>query len=285
MLVTLLCGILGLLIGSFLNVVALRKGTKSLGGRSACMSCGKTIRWFDNMPVISWLLLRGRCRQCGSRISVQYPIVELTTALLFAVFGGSLLSFSVVTLIEKPALGFFLILLFAILALLIAIIIYDIKHTIIPDEWVYAFAALSGLWGLLHASIYSGPFALVVAGPIASAPLFCLWLVSKGRWMGFGDVKLALGIGWLLGPLYGVIAVFFAFMIGAVFSVFFLLPLPHLAKLIRSFGVSALSERVRGFTMSSEIPFGPFLIVSTLLIWLLILHGIDPLAFFGLALR
>src|SRR6185503_8120428 len=79
--------VLGAIIGSFLNVLVLRKGVQSLSGRSKCASCGKTIAWYDNIPLLSWVLLRGRCRACGSAISVQYPIVELVTAILFALVG------------------------------------------------------------------------------------------------------------------------------------------------------------------------------------------------------
>src|SRR4051812_42460706 len=82
-------GIFGLIIGSFLNVLILRHGERSLGGRSACMSCGRTLKWFDLIPVFSWLALLGRCRTCKKKISVQYPIVEATTAILFAAVGSA----------------------------------------------------------------------------------------------------------------------------------------------------------------------------------------------------
>ncbi|MDO8561738.1 MAG: prepilin peptidase, partial [bacterium] len=82
-------GLFGLIIGSFLNVLIVRGGVRALSGRSACMSCGRGIPWYDLIPVFSWVLLRGRCRFCRSKISVQYPLVELTTALLFAALGAS----------------------------------------------------------------------------------------------------------------------------------------------------------------------------------------------------
>ena len=87
LLAVLVFGILGLCVGSFLNVVILRGGMEASRGRSACMSCAKTLAWYDMVPVASWVFLRGRCRACGSAISIQYPIVEAATAILFALYG------------------------------------------------------------------------------------------------------------------------------------------------------------------------------------------------------
>src|SRR6476620_776440 len=80
-------GTVGLCVGSFLNVVILRRGRQSMSRRSACMSCGNTLAWYDMIPIASWIILRGRCRACGSSISSQYPLVEAATAILFALFG------------------------------------------------------------------------------------------------------------------------------------------------------------------------------------------------------
>jgi len=127
---------------------------------------------------------------------------------------------------------------------------------------------------------------IIFAGPIAAAPLFAFWLFSGGRWMGLGDAKLALGIGWLLGPIIGIIAVFFAFVIGALVS----LPLLFFSskvwkKISQGFTPTrALSKSAWGFTMKSEIPFGPFLILSCLIVWISIIHGVDLAGVFGLSL-
>src|SRR3989338_9192392 len=111
-------GLFGLIVGSFLNVIILRHGVRSIGGRSGCMSCGARLPWYDMGTVFSWLALRGRCRACRARISVQYPLVEAATGALFALLGASLLPF--------PQKVFGCI----ILALLVAIATYDFKHTI-----------------------------------------------------------------------------------------------------------------------------------------------------------
>lgn len=268
-------GVFGLIVGSFLNVLVLRYEKESLGGRSHCSRCMALIHWHDNIPVISWLLLRGRCRACRTRISLQYPLVELVTAVLFVGIGVSSLALPVQ------------IVSCVMVALLIAIAVYDLHHRIIPDPWVYGFSGLALLTQLVFSPPHGVAIFTILSGPIAALPLFALWLVSRGAWMGFGDVKLALGIGWLLGPLYGLCAVFFAFVIGAVVSMPLLVAssgwwrryvLPRLA----TWGQVGVGGRV-GFTMKSEIPFGPFLAASVFLIWLLLINTIDPLTLVGLS--
>jgi len=287
-------GLLGLIIGSFLNVLILRHGVRALGGRSACMSCGREIAWFDLIPVWSWIALRGRCRHCHTRISLQYPLVEGATALLFVAIGVSPIALSLKMLALPVA------------ALFVAIAVYDLYYTIIPDAWAYTCAVLS-LAAMVVALQGSGdPYTFAVAffaGPLAASPLAALWLVSGGRWMGLGDAKLALSIGWLLGPFSGVGAVFFAFILGAVVSVPLLaLSSPSCRRVISGFTRTltlaslrsvfgqppstfahqkTMPKLVFGFTMQSEVPFGPFLIASCFFLWILQLYGIPiPLVTF-----
>jgi leader peptidase (prepilin peptidase)/N-methyltransferase len=266
--IALVFGLFGLIIGSFLNVVILRYGKQGIGGRSACPSCGTPLRWFEMFPVASWLFLRGRCRTCRARISAQYPLVELATALLFAALGAA----------PFPADILHRMLFCAIAALLICIFVYDLYHKLIPDLWVYAFDALAlvAMGPILLAFAPDAPLWLyLAAGPIAALPLFALWLVSRGAWMGFGDVKLALGMGWLLGPALGFVAVMFAFVIGAVVSVGILLPMPAYRRMIARFTPRRSSPlAAAGFTMQSEVPFGPFLIASCLILWFAFLYNI-----------
>jgi leader peptidase (prepilin peptidase)/N-methyltransferase len=272
-------GLFGLIIGSFLNVLVLRSGVLTLGGRSQCMSCGARIAWYDNIPVLSWLLLRGRCRACGSPISIQYPLVEGTTGIVFAFIGGSS------HLTDHASAGgvFLAILACVIAALLIAIAVYDLRHTIIPDAWVYVFAVLAIVYVCLGQAFSSIPL-LVLGGPLAALPLFLLWFVSRGRWMGLGDVKLALGIGWLLGIMNGIFAVFLAFILGALVG----LPLlivsssawhEFIARFIPTYSSRRPFAKV---TMKSEIPFGPFLVASCIIVWLSLRYGIEPLMSLGL---
>lgn len=256
-------GLFGLVIGSFLNVVILRHGAKNLGGRSECSSCRHVLAWYDLLPVLSWLTLRGRCRYCGSRISGQYAFVELSTALLFVFLWTAPVTYGIpYKLIGSVAI-----------ALLVCIFVYDLRHTIIPNLWVYTFDVLAIILSLLSLSAFVSlkDMALpqFLAGFLAAAPLFFLWAASGGRWMGFGDVKLALGMGWLLGPLPGLFSVLFAFVLGSIIMV----PLLLYGRAVTHTGRYLYG--MRGLTMKSEVPFGPFLVASTLLVWLSFLHGFD----------
>ncbi len=265
-------GLFGLIVGSFLNVIILRHGVRSIGGRSGCMSCGRQLLWYDMIPVLSWVLLRGRCRGCAGSISLQYPLVEAATGVLFASIGA------------VPFFGIFYKILFCIIAaILVCITVYDFLHTIIPDSWAYVFDALAFLvMGPVFLVGQTPPLLYLLAGPLAALPLFALWLFSQGKWMGLGDAKLALGIGWLLGPALGLFAIFGAFVIGAIVSVGILLPLPHITRALYTSGITLRQKPAGGFTMKSEIPFGPFLILSCIIIWFATLYGIDPLQAFGL---
>jgi leader peptidase (prepilin peptidase)/N-methyltransferase len=236
--------ILGLIIGSFLNVVIYRYNTgKSLGGRSQCLACGKVLHWYELVPVFSYLLQRGRCRGCGSKFSWQYPAVELATAILFA--SSWLLPLSFVS---------HLIYLAAI-ALLVVIAAYDFRHLIIPDGPVYAFALL----GLLEAALTNALWPRLLAGLGLTAFFWILWGVSRGRWLGFADGKLALGLGFFLGATDGISAVVLAFWIGAAVG-------------LALIAYSRLSARFGRVTMKSELPFAPFLILGFLLVLLLNIH-------------
>lgn len=259
-------GLFGAIIGSFLNVLILRHGVKTISGRSACASCGHELEAIDLVPIFSWLFLRGRCRFCGSRISIQYPLVEATTALLFGFIGAA------------PVALTLQILALPIAALLIAISVYDIRHTVIPDAWAYALAGFSLIFSLAYLTSINELSAftpLFLAGPVSALPFWALWYVSGGTWMGFGDSKLAWGVGWLLGPLCGFIAIVLAFILGAVVSVCVLLPLSSPAVWAFAARVTHTSSSVGGrwgFTMKSEVAFGSFLSVACVLVWLSILY-------------
>src|SRR3989344_7311171 len=124
---------LGLIIGSFLNVVIYRLHTgKSLGGRSTCMSCSTTLSWYELIPVFSFLGLKGRCKNCSTKISIQYPLVELATGLIFASLFLKLQTFGVSYVYY--ALMF---------SLLVVIAVYDLKHKIIPDKLSFIFGLLA----------------------------------------------------------------------------------------------------------------------------------------------
>lgn len=235
--------ILGLIIGSFLNVVILRHGSKTLGGRSACFTCSKTLAWYEMIPVLSYFFQGGRCRTCKSKISLQYPLVEVITAVVFLLLGLKFMYLIPVSLMHFA----FIFSLYAIVwSLLIIIAAYDTRHTIIPDVFVYTVTFI--VFFLLFAqgvglTLWSAPSASdLLAGPILSLPFVILHIASRGKWMGLGDAKLVLALGFLLGLSRGASAVLLAFFIGAVM------------------GVIILLLKKSRFKMNTEIPFGPFLI-------------------------
>ena len=141
--------LLGACIGSFLNVVAYRYNTgMSLNGRSQCFTCSRQLKWFDMFPILSFLTFRGKCRTCKSKISWQYPLVELVTAILFL----ALFTFEGLSI----ALFFDLI----VFSLLIVMTVYDIRHKIIPDGLVFLFV-LSGFAKMLAPLMYGGVFSVL----------------------------------------------------------------------------------------------------------------------------
>jgi leader peptidase (prepilin peptidase) / N-methyltransferase len=247
---------LGTIIGSFLNVVAYRYGTaKDLGGRSSCMTCAQQLKWYELIPVVSYVMLSGKCRTCRSKISSQYPFVESITGLLFALI---FLKFMPI-LDLSPILFTFLFAYFAfIFSILMVIAVYDMRHKMIPDGLVYTFSGLSFLM-LIPMFILSGYgyISLIVAvlsGPILALPFALLWYFSGGKWIGFGDAKIALGMGWFLGIAGGVSAVAIGFWIGAIVSVFLLL--------VSKYGKSKIK-----ITRNTEIPFAPFLLIGLAIVF------------------
>lgn len=256
---------LGAIIGSFLNVVVLRfnTGRSFVSGRSGCFSCGKYIAWYENIPLISFLMLRGRCSACNSKISWQYPLVEFCTAVLFLL---GFLKFQYLLGISLFSFLFSLVFFISLACFLILIFVYDFRHKIIPNEFVYPFILLSGLSLFFANGYYSFPSYLdLLAGPLLFLPFLILWLISSGRWIGFADGKLAWGIGFMLGLVHGISAIILGFWIGAGWAIFVLIS--------QKIGLLSPSKSV---TMKSEIPFGPFLIIGLIIVFFF------PLDFFSL---
>lgn len=264
-LVLILVFVFGTIIGSFLNVVSLRFNTgKTIGGRSCCMSCGKKLVWYELFPVFSYLFLGGVCSRCKTKISWQYPLIETITGLFFVlIFIKNIPDFNI---INVSSIQFFWIVFHLVITcILIVISVYDIKHKIIPDPFVYTFIVLSFF------SIFIGQqewfvmpsWSSLFAGPLLALPFASVWFLSKGTWMGFGDAKLVLGIGWVLGLGAGINAVILAFWIAAVISIAWLLITRHSIK------------------PRTEIPFGPYLIIGMYIVLFSNVQVID----FSLALE
>lgn len=244
--------VLGTIIGSFLNVVLYRLHTgKSLGGRSHCMTCGKTLRWYELLPVVSYLYQKGVCRGCSAYVPHRYLVVEVLTGLSFA-WVWHLFSYD-----------YLLLTLYAVLvSTFILIVFYDIRHTIIPDELTVVVGAVAlALLGYEYATFGDVAMILtrVASGFGAGFFFFGLWYISKGRWIGLGDAKLALPLGVIVG-VGGVFSmVVFSFWIGAVIS----LALLGLQRLLTR-GKISLQFLGAPRTIKSEVPFAPFLTLGFL---------------------
>lgn len=243
----------GVIIGSFLNVYIYRFHTgKSLAGHSHCLSCGTGLRWYELFPLVSYLVLRGRCHTCGCCIPKRYFLVELATGLLFAL--SLTLSLDVITV------GLF----WSIFSLLVVITVYDLYHFIIPDALTLALTMVVSIFVGYGYFLAPGqidsllPRVLTAFG--GSAFFLFLWVVSRGRWLGFGDVKLAFPLGLLVGTMYVFSFVVLSFWIGAAIS----LAIIGWARLRR--GKAHLHLPGQALTMKSAVPFAPFLVASCLVI-------------------
>ncbi|MFA5777500.1 MAG: prepilin peptidase [Parcubacteria group bacterium] len=251
----------GLIIGSFLNVVVYRLNVaESILGRSHCPHCKKQIRWYDNIPLFSFILLRMKCRDCNEKISWQYPLMEFVTGAVFALLGNYFFFLS------DPQSWIITAYFLALFSLLLVIFMYDLKYMEIPmiifwialgvsllyaifSDWLNFIPEL-GIWNL---SIFSG----MIGGVIAFLFFFILVLVSKEKWMGMGDAYLAFLAGFVVGYPKIFFTLAAAFLIGSICSIILLL--------------------AKKKTMKSQIPFAPFLVSAMILAIFLskIFPGID----------
>lgn len=258
----------GAIIGSFLNVCIARwpRELSVMRPRSRCPSCGHQLSWFENIPVVSWLVLRAKCRCCDEPISIQYPLVELTVAL------GWLLSYA------NYGATFTALRVAVFFTILLGIAITDAKHYLIPDGFT-----VFGLFWIISSSLYAlylgdqgpfvGPYDAMV-GACAGAGLIAIvgWLgevALKREAMGMGDITLMAFVGGALGPSRAIVTVFMGALIGAVTFVAIVYPL---ARARHGATYREQTELALGGGQSFEmplVPFGVFLAPAALaaLIW------------------
>lgn len=258
--------LLGLCAGSFINALVWRlymqyktskkpASKKKSGadsakysitrGRSMCTDCGYTLSAKDLIPLVSWLMLRGKCRYCGKPISAQYPLIEILTAGLFVM---SYIFWPIA--VSGLQVGVFAVWL-AILTGLIALLVYDAKYMILPDKIVFSLYILGVIFAglqLADEGFSANKLVQVVLAVILGGGLFWLaYQVSRGKWIGGGDVKLGFLLGLLcLTPAKSFLMLFAASLLGMVY----IIPGMLLGKIGRK----------------SRVPFGPFLVLSAIIV-------------------
>lgn len=260
---------LGAVFGSFINALVWRlakqDGLGSVGqrakgkgrskhkpedysivhGRSMCPSCGHTLAARDLVPVLSWLSLHGRCRYCKTAISAQYPLVELLTGIFFVVAYAALQS--------DTYAWFKLAYVCVYIVFFVALTLYDLKWFLLPDRLVFPLIGLAAsqvvLWALLQQS-WMVLGEAIFAAAIIFGLFWGIFVLSKGEWIGGGDVKLAVALGLIVGrPMHALLIIFLASLLGTIAS----LPL-----LLRS--------KKKGLMM--HIPFGPYLLAACFVVLL-----------------
>lgn len=202
-------------------------------GRSECFKCLKQLMWYDLIPLVSYAILRGRCRYCRSHISFVYPITELITALVITIYFG----------VNGFYLGSSSIFAIFVLVLMIALAFFDALYLILPDKIVF----MLGGGALIYNIFLRRPdlINLAISGFIFGSAFAILHIVSRGKWMGFGDVKLAIVIGLILGYPFGFFAIIFAIWTAAF--------------------VGVVMMTLKMASLKTALPFGSFMAGSTII--------------------
>lgn len=236
----------GLAVGSFLNSIIhrLHTGEGFLISRSHCPHCKHILKWKDLIPLISFLLLKGKCRYCKKPVSLQYPLVELGTGILFVLIFAQNITLGLDSFTTLQLFYYLLITCF-----LIVIFIYDLKHFLIPDKIIYPAIIVTFLYNIFYSysTLHTSYFILNTLGAafLSSAFFLSIVLISREKWMGLGDVKLSFFLGLFLGFPKVLIALFLAFFLGALVGLILILTGKK--------------------TLKSKVPFAPFLITGTFL--------------------
>ena len=225
--------VVGLSVGSFLNVVIFRLDKKGgiLFGRSECRSCGHIIRWYDLVPVAGFLLLKRKCRHCGEKISVIYPAVEILTALSFLAYVHFWNTYDIHTMYGL-----------VLIAGLIVIAFSDLLEFIIPDKIVFPLIILAFVLNLYSEDISARLITAFILGSIFAI----MYLGSRGQWLGLGDAKLVFLIGLVLGYPLGVLAVLLSVWTAALV------------------GIALVTAKKA--TLKTALPLGTFLAINTIIL-------------------
>lgn len=236
--------IFGASIGSFLNVLIDRlPKEESINGRSHCDFCGKKITWYDLIPVLSFFILKRKTRCCGKKLSFQYPLIEFITGLLFV-----LITNNQIPIINWTSFVSWLLFL-GISSCLIVIFVSDLKYHLISDYLLLALLTFAVIYHLISVNFISLFLYFFISSLVIAFPIWLIYFISKERAMGLGDVYLTAIMGFLLGWQKGFLALYIAFVTGAIFGLVIIL--------------------LKHKKLKSKIAFGPFLVIGTtvMLFW------------------
>ncbi len=235
--------ILGASIGSFLNVLIDRLSKdESINGRSHCDYCQKKITWYDLMPVLSFFILGGETRCCGKKLSWQYPVVEMITGIVFILITNNKY------LITAPGFRYWLLVIgyLGVFSCLIVIFFSDLKYHLISDYILIALFIFSFIYHLANFIRFHLILSnFIPSGLAVTFPIWLIYFLSRERTMGLGDVYLSANIGFLLGWKAGFLALYIAFVTGAVFGLLMII--------------------LKNKKLKSKIAFGPFLVIGTII--------------------
>ena len=234
--VYLVAAVIGLMVGSFLNVVILRthRAMSFWGGRSKCLQCGHQLNWYDNIPLLSFAWLRGKCRHCSTSLSWQYPLVEGVTGILFALTAHTF------------GLTWLTVLSWLVVSLMVAIAVYDGRWSLLPDSFSISLA-VAGIGFAL--STHTVPIIDLGIGIVGGAVFFGLqFIISRGQWVGSGDIFLGGALGALLGWRMLGVALLVAYFSGAI--------------------VAAILLLTRRQSKKSALAFGPYLMLGGFIAWM-----------------
>lgn len=230
--ITALLILVGLSVGSFVNVLIdrLPRGQTVTWDRSRCDHCHRTLRWFELIPLVSYIVLGGRCLRCKKKLKFQYPAIETVVALGFVL---------IYHVFSPPPVA--LIALLVMYVASVVMVVVDERHQILPDSMIVLLLAGALVWvaSTVSMELWIGH---IISGVLSGGGLFLIWAATRGRGMGFGDVKLAFVLGILLGFPGIVVSLYVAFLTGALV------------------GVILILAKAKG--LKSKIAFGPFLIAG-----------------------
>lgn len=241
--------VLGLCFGSFVNMLIYRtaidyklenkKFKVREEKRSFCDYCGRQLKWYENIPVFSWLFLKGKTKCCHKKLPLSYPVVELMMGILFLIFNFKFEIFN-----QIQSFNFQFLIGLVVIVLLVFSAVFDFKYMILPD-FSTVILIIIALAGVFFDEKNIIPYMLSAAA--ASGFLLILNLITRGQGMGMGDVKLAIFMGLFLGPEKTILALYMAFIVGAIWGIIFMI--------------------FKKANRKSQIPFGPFMIFGFLISW------------------